>query len=267
MPPAQAAGPHEPETPLTGGRTPVSRRGSVVLRGAGPWSATVFGLLRHLEASGFAAAPRVVGSGFDAAGREQLTYIEGEFTQPGPWSLAGAEAVGALLRSLHAATASYRPPPDACWRPWFGRDLGGPHRVVGHCDFAPWNIVARAGLPVALIDWEVAGPVDPLVELAQACWLNAKLHDDLVARREGLPPVAERARQLRAIVDGYGLPAAQRAGFLDRILEFVAFDTAEQADEVDVQPDSVGPLWGLAWRARAATWIYRHRRELENALA
>jgi len=33
---------------------------------------------------------------------------------------------------------------------------------------------------VALIDGELAGPVDPLVELAQACWLNAKLDDDVV---------------------------------------------------------------------------------------
>jgi aminoglycoside phosphotransferase (APT) family kinase protein len=53
---------------------------------------------------------------------------------------------------------------------------------------APWNIVARDGMPVALIDWEFAGPVDPLVELAQAAWLNAKLHDDLVAQIAGITP-------------------------------------------------------------------------------
>jgi hypothetical protein len=47
--------------------------------------------------------------------------------------------------------------------------------------------------------WTAAEPVDPLVELAQTCWLNAKLHDDIVAEREGPPPLADRARQLRAI--------------------------------------------------------------------
>ena len=41
-------------------------------------------------------------------------------------------------------------------------------------DNAPWNIVARDGMPVAFIDWETAGPVDPLVELAQLAWLNAQ---------------------------------------------------------------------------------------------
>ena len=55
-------------------------------------------LLRHLEAAGFAAAPRLVGSGLDTDGREMLTFIEGEFTQPGPWSLDGAAAVGRMLR-------------------------------------------------------------------------------------------------------------------------------------------------------------------------
>jgi hypothetical protein len=252
-----------------GGRTVVHRHGHVVLREAGPWSATVLALLRHLEQVGFVGSPRVVGAGFDAQSREMLSYIEGEFTHPGPWTVEGAAAVGRLLRDLHMATATYRPAPAARWRPWFGRDLGGPVRVIGHCDVAPWNIVARDGLPIALIDWEVAGPVDPLVELAQACWLNAKLHDDIVAAREGLPPLAERARQLRAIVDAYGLSARQRRGFVDRIIEFVVHDTAEQADEAGITPESSDPtpLWGLAWRARGAAWILRHRQTLQNALS
>jgi Ser/Thr protein kinase RdoA (MazF antagonist) len=135
-----------------------------------------------------------------------LTFIDGEFTQPGPWSLDGAAALGRMLRDLHAATRTFRPPDGAVWYPWHGRGLGSASKIIGHCDVAPWNIVARDGLPVALIDWEFAGPVDPLVELAQLCWLNAKLHDDIVAEIEGLPPLAERTRQLAAIADGYGQP-------------------------------------------------------------
>jgi phosphotransferase family enzyme len=252
-----------------GGRTVVHRRGDTVIRDAGPWTPAVHALLRHLEAVGFRAAPRVVGSGFTPGGRETLTYIEGEFTQPGPWSLDGAAALGLLLRDLHQATSSFRPPAGAVWFPWHGRDLGGPGTVIGHCDAAPWNIVARRGLPVALIDWEVAGPVDPLTELAQLCWLNAKLHDDIVAAREGLPPVAERARQLTAIVDAYGLSARQRQGFFDRIVEFVVSDTAAEADSAAVTPELTAhpvALWAMAWRARSAAWLLRHRVALEAAL-
>ena len=259
--------------PRGAGSSGVQRRGDVVLRPSGPWTPTVHSLLRHLEDVGFAGSPRVVGSGFAEDGRETLSYIEGEFTDAGPWTLEGAAGVGELLRRLHEAIASYSPLPDAIWPPWFGRGLGGPRRVISHCDVAAWNIVARDGLPIALIDWEYAGPVDPLVELAQACWLNAKLHGDDVAEKEGLPPLADRARQLRAIVDGYRLPAKERRGFVDRIIEYVVYDTAEQADEFGVDadftdgaPDGFPLVWGLAWRARAAAWIFRNRRELQDAL-
>jgi aminoglycoside phosphotransferase (APT) family kinase protein len=141
--------------------------------------------------------------------------------------------------------------------------------VIGHCDAAPWNIVARGGRPVALIDWETAGPVDPLTELAQVCWLNAKLHDDDVAEREGLPPLADRARQLAAMVDAYGLSARQRRGFVDRIVEFAVGDTAAEADNAAVTPELTAhpdALWAMAWRARSAAWLLRNRRSLEAAV-
>ena len=252
-----------------GGRTAVYRRGDVVVRETGPWAPAVHALLRHLEQAGFTAAPRLVGPGLDSDGREVLTFIEGEFTQPGPWSLDGAAALGTLLRDLHRDTATFRPPPGAVWYPWHGRDLGGPDQVIGHCDVAPWNIVTRGGLPVALIDWETAGPVDPLVELAQLGWLNAKLHDDIVAGIEQLPPAADRARLLAAIVDGYGLTAAQRRGFVQQMIEFAVCDTAAEADDAAVTPETTAhpvALWAMAWRARSAAWMIRHRRLLETAL-
>jgi len=252
-----------------GGRNVVRRRGDVVIRDARPWTPAVHALLRHLENVGFAAAPRLVGSGLDRDGREVLTFIEGEFTEPGPWSLDGAAALGGLLRSLHEATRSFRPPQGAVWFAWHGRDLGGPDRIISHCDVAPWNIVARNGLPIAFIDWETAGPASPLVELAQLAWLNAKLHDDIVAEIEHLPALEVRARQLAAIADGYGLTAMQRRGLLDQIIEFAIVDTAWEADFAQVTPDTTGhpiALWAMAWRARSAAWMIRNRRTLQNAL-
>lgn len=198
-----------------------------------------------------------------------MAFIEGEFVHPGPWTLDGAFAVGRLLKDLHEATASFSSESDMGWPPWFGRDIGdGSPKIISHCDVAPWNIVAKDGLPVALIDWEYAGPVEPLVELAQACWLNATLHSDDIAEREGLGTLADRARLLRAIVDGYELPSEQRIGLIDRIIQFVVCDTAEQADEGGVTSETTDheSLWGTAWRARAGAWIVRNRFALEQAL-
>ncbi|SDD84990.1 Phosphotransferase enzyme family protein [Paenibacillus sp. UNCCL117] len=195
-----------------------------------------------------------------------VSYIDGEFIHPSPWNDEALVEVGRTLRSLHDASLTFVPNADDVWQSWFLRELGVSKRVISHGDVAPWNTVTRKGMPIALIDWEFTGPIDPMVELARVCWLFPQLHDDDVARRVGLPSLDVRARQLRLVVDAYGLDPSQRRQMFDLIVEVVVRETAEQAIEIGVTPDCQGPLWGLAWRARAAAWILRHRVILQNAL-
>jgi hypothetical protein len=250
-----------------GGRTLVTRGGNVVFRETKPWTASIHLLLRHLESAGFAAAPRLAGSGFDEQGRETLIHIEGESVHPGPWSDEALVQVGQLLRRLHDITAAFTPPVEAVWQPWFLRQLGGEKRVIGHGDLAPWNTLTRDGMPIAFIDWEFAGPLDPMIELARVCWLFPQLHDDDVAAMVGLPSMETRVRQLRLLVDAYGLSLAQRHGLFQRIVEVAVCETAENAIEENITPGRQGLLWGLAWRARAAAWMLRNRSSIERALS
>ena len=73
-------------------------------------------------------------------------------------------------------------------------------------------------------------------------------------------------------MDAYGLTKKQRRGFVDKIIEFVIHDVAEQGDEADITHETDLAsiervyLWSFAWRSRAAAWIYRNRRTLQNAL-
>ncbi len=257
------------EIPLTGGgRTAVVRVGDVIHRETGPWAPSVHALLRHLENAGFTRSPRVVGSGFDKRGRETLSYLAGDVVHPRPWADDAYPALGRVLRELHNATQDFVPPANARWRPWHGRDPGGPDQVFGHGDTGPWNIVARHGQPVALIDWEVAGPVDRVVELAQTCWLNAQLYDDDIAATQGLPDAVTRARWVRAILDGYRLPAERRAGFVDQMIRFAIRDAAHQAIEAGVTQDTRDPtaLWAITWRTRSAAWMDTHHAVLQDAL-
>lgn len=257
------------KTPLVGGgRTRVYRKGDIVLRETGPWAPSVHGLLRHLEKVNFEASPRVIGTGFDAQGRETLSFLEGDFVHPLQWSDEGLAGIGALLRRLHDDTASFQPSGSNIWQDWFGRDLGKGPKIIGHCDLGPWNIVSQNGRPTGIIDWEVAGPVDPLVELAQACWLNVQLHDDKVAKLQGLPSPETRARQLRLLVDAYGLEREGRERLVQTMIDYAIQDAADQASDPSVTPDSkdVTPLWGLAWRTGAAAWMTTHRTMLSEAL-
>jgi aminoglycoside phosphotransferase (APT) family kinase protein len=257
------------EVPLEGGeRITVRRRGDLVLREAGPWSASVHALLRHLEAAGFDAAPRVVGSGFDKQGREVLSYVEGEVINPAPWSDEAMQRLGEMIRRLHDTTRSFSPPPGTLWRSWFGRKLGTPD-LIGHCDAAPWNIVSRAGLPVALIDWEAAGPVDHLTELAMIAWNNAQLYEDDVAEMNGLPEAAVRLRQVRLLADGYRLAPAERRQLADRIIAFAAESAANEVVEQAIMPETrhAPRVWGIAWQTRSVAWLIRNRSGLDRVLA
>ncbi len=162
-------------------------------------------------------------------------------------------------------------PDSVSWQTWWLRDVvparTGTDLVIGHGDAAPWNIVGDGGIPTGLVDWEYAGPVDRLTELAYATWLNAQLHDDDIAERHGLGDAMARARQVRAILDGYELATARRADLVDAMVEVAVHAARAEAVSGGVTPESTEGvdadgypvLWAVAWRARSASWMLRHR--------
>ena len=249
-------------------RKQVHRAGTVTVRPSAPWTPAVHALLRHLETVGFAGSPRVVGAGIDPAGREMVEFIEGDVARDRIWSEEGIHELGGMLRQLHQATASFQPPPQARWQESFLRSTGA-DSVVSHGDVAPWNIVVLRGQPVALIDWELAGPVDRLNELAHTGWLNARLFDDGVDDVVGLPSIEQRIRQLRLFADGYELSAKDRIELARRVIDVAILSAASDAVEAKIAPESTGTAWlawGVAWRARSAAWLVRHHNLLEDAL-
>jgi Ser/Thr protein kinase RdoA (MazF antagonist) len=245
-----------------------SRSGEVVLRELGPWTPAVLDLLRHLERVGFAGATRVVGDGYSADGRMAVRFVPGESPHPGAWADDQVVHVGALLKELHEAAESFTPAVGAVWQRTWLHQLGNDgDLVLGHGDAAPWNIVARDGRPEVLVDWEFAGPISRLTELAYAVWLNAQLHDDDVAELQGLPDARSRARQAHAILDGYEFPSSRRGDLVERMIELAVHAARAEAVMANVHPGSTEAvdahgypvLWALTWRARSASWMMRHR--------
>ncbi|MEM9203139.1 MAG: phosphotransferase [Actinomycetota bacterium] len=231
-------------------------------------------LLAHLESVGYPWSPRRVGEGFDSAGNEVLTFVEGVSPQPHPWSDEAVHQVGEMVRQLHDAASAFSPPDGSVWMDWWGRSLGDSNRGFGHGDLGPWNVMAVDGIPTGFIDWDTSGPYDPTWEVAQAAWLNAQLHDDDLAERLGLGTAVERARQLALFLDGYQLPRRDRGGLVDRMVEFAVHSARADAVEYGVEPETVETtgadgfpfLWGITWRTRSASWMLRNRRSLERSI-
>src|SRR5262249_8784144 len=154
---------------LPGGRmtSGLVRHGDRVRRPAGPWSPAGHEDLRPPASAGFEGSPRVAAAG---GGGGELAYIEGGVgVEPdwppgrgdrrGPGAGGGGGGGGgrrggrrgAAAGSGRAGTPSGSPPPPPL-----------PGEVVSHGDLGPWNTVYRDGAPVAFIDWDGAGPVEPV---------------------------------------------------------------------------------------------------------
>ncbi|MBA3276883.1 MAG: phosphotransferase [Chloroflexia bacterium] len=199
----------EQEIVLKGGNeNVVVQVGETVRRPVHPWTPAVHVLLRSLEANGFADSPRVLG--FDERGREMLTMIPGEVGNypltPAMMTEASLVACARMLRRYHGA-ATIQPG----WGdlPWRYRDPDSNRwEVICHSDVAPYNIVYREGLPVGLIDFDVAGPGPKLWDIAYAAFRLAPLSSDAGCLALGFAAPPDRIGRLTRFCDAYGLEDA-----------------------------------------------------------
>lgn len=243
----------EREVPLVGGDVNlVVRVGDTVRRPVGPVG--VQALLRWYEDVGFDGAPRFIG--IDEQGREVLSFVDGEPAfAPVPAGDEVVAAIGRLLRRAHDAQAGFEPPIDADWQRHETDDDVG--EVIGHCDLFWTNVIFRSGLPIALIDWELARPTTRALDVALAAtyWGGVRIDGQLV--QWGLP-LERRGERLRILCDAYGLDRSQRATMLDELAE-------HRRRRIE------GGLWRGATPREVivsnARWLENHRAELATFLA
>jgi Phosphotransferase enzyme family len=191
----------------------IVRIGDTVRRPLRPFSLTIQAYLAHLRDAGFTGAPLPLG--VDELGREVLSFVPGDVPRnPLPAETAGDDvlvALARLIRSLHEASAGWVPPPDAVW----GGTPANPGRVaahtelVSHRDYYPGNVVFRDGLPVALIDFDLAKPTTRLYDMANALWYWAPFRDP--RDRSAAFVDADIPRRVKVFADAYGMTAEHRA--------------------------------------------------------
>jgi hypothetical protein len=235
------------EEKLLGGNSgsDVVLRGDVVHR-RGPQNDLAVALLRYLESIGFPYAPRYLG--VDESGREMLSYIPGSTTDhPSQRSIAAYAAGGAMLRSLHDATA--------------GHPLAGGAECVIHADAGPFNTIFQNGHPVAFIDWEHAQPGARLHDLGYLAWTWC-------IQTQGNVPLDDQARHLRQLCDGYGDVAAD--DLLDAMIEAqsrVAKRETAIADDPAI-PDTrrAHAEWASSWARSNRSLVIRERARFRTVL-
>ncbi|MFG1945446.1 phosphotransferase [Nonomuraea sp. NPDC048826] len=252
------------EIPLQGGDVTdgVVRVGDTVRRPTGSSTPAVHALLRHLEATGFGGAPRVLG--FDALGREMLTYLPGTTGV----SLASVtdEALAELarlLRAYHDATEGF-PLTGGGWGD--GSNDDAPPEVIGHCDLTPANVVFADGSPYALIDFDQARPTTRLFDVVTTLRHWAPIADPV--DRHPLLRRVDVGERLRLFCDAYGIPSRERRRLLElarlRFHRSYAVMKTRAAD---------GGTWARMWAGgagerirRASAWLDAHEDGLRPSL-
>jgi hypothetical protein len=223
----------------------IVRIGDTVRRPLRPFSLTVQAYLAHLRDAGFTGAPLPLG--VDEQGREVLSFVPGDVARwlPSP-ERAGEEvlvALARLIRSLHEASAGWVPPHDAVWGGSpanTGRPISERTELVSHRDYALGNVVFRGGLPVALIDFDLAKPTTRLYDIANALWYWAPLRDP-----RDRPPVladVDIPHRVAVFADAYSMTAQQRARLMP-----VAVDMVRRYHEDSRASAELDPVWRKAW--------------------
>lgn len=221
----------EIEIGLTGGNVNanVVRIGNTVRRQLTPASETIHQLLLHLATKGFNGCPRFLG--IDEKNREVTSFIEGETgIPPALWQHdAPVIAAAKLLRHYHDATMSFVPIGDSMWA--YRYPDATRHEVICHNDFAPYNFIYRGGTPVAVIDFDLAGPGPRLRDVAYAAyWLTPlSFHStDQIAFAKA--DLKAGSRRLKLFCTTYGItPGVDLLNMIDEVLAFMSDETAMRA--------------------------------------
>jgi aminoglycoside phosphotransferase (APT) family kinase protein len=247
----------------------IVRIGDTVRRPLRPFSLTVQAYLAHLCDAGFTGAPLPLG--IDEHGREVLSFVPGEVHRhPLPPEAAGDDvlvALARLIRALHEASAGWVPPPGAVWggTPANQGRITRRAELVSHRDYAMGNVVFRSGLPVALIDFDLAMPTTRLYDIANALWFWAPLKWGDPRDRAPALADADIPHRVAVFADAYGMTARQRTE-----LAPLAVDLARRYHEDSRASAELDPVFRKLWEdgakdvlPRAEAWV----REMASVIA
>ena len=174
-------------------------------------------------------------------------------------------SVGRLVRRLRDATATFDPGPDAQWAHQPPRQ----YRVgsVGHNDVCVENVVFRAGTAHALIDFDWAGPSDPVWELASTARYWGPVEDPADAK--GGFRMGDPVARIRSLVDGFDASETQRAALVPAIHDFLDWGEAHVESQSRTGHPGFRAVWESGFsdrRERARRWLSANADRISETL-
>jgi Ser/Thr protein kinase RdoA (MazF antagonist) len=159
-----------------------------------------------------------------------------------------------LVRALHEASAGWAPPPGAVWggTPANTGRITERTELVSHRDYALGNVVFRGGLPVALIDFDLAKPTTRLYDIANALWYWAPLKWGDPRDRPPALADADIPHRVAVFADAYGMTARHRAE-----LAPFAVDIARRYHEDSRASAELDPVFRKLWEDGAKVYLPR----------
>ncbi len=167
-------------------------------------------------------------------------------------------SIGDLLRRFHRAASGFVAPPDARWQGGF--TPGCVPSVVCHNDPVVGNVVFSGERAIALINFDFAGPYDPLRDLAIAAqhWVPLADPEDLIGASTSWSP----SERLLGMADSYALARENLGRLLDLVDAYLERGREGVRTRVEAGQERFIAYWeaGLGDRlARALGWVRAER--------
>lgn len=237
---------------------PVRIADGLVTRPASSASATIQHFLRFLRSQGMDCAPEPVSLD---DGVESLRYIPGA-SGGEAWyhqhSDEGLASAAHLLRRIHDAGQSWKPPAGAVWG---AAEIPADDIVYCHGDPGPWNFVWNEHAAIGLIDWDYLHPGPRLDDIAYALHWFVPLRSDAFALKwHHFPQVPDRSRRISVFLEAYGdLPAFDVVDAVTVRMEAMS-EFVRQLAESGQEPQRTWVLDGALDRDREEIdWVRQHR--------
>jgi Ser/Thr protein kinase RdoA (MazF antagonist) len=136
-------------------------------------------------------------------------------------------AAAKLLRRYHDSVDGFEPPPDPRWR----FVAPGAHEIICHNDWSPSNALFRGHVPIAMLDWDSAGPGSRAWDLAGSAYRWVPLNPRVTP-----PSLGHKAARFAQFRDAYG----ENIGLQD-VFDALTEALRLHADAIQAEADAGDP--------------------------